>query len=88
MEKTIGDKTFEIRPLKRGEIKELRKKGINLAALDPANADDAVDEVMSIVLGDRIEEIDDMDNPDALKLFKEIVDLSYSRPPEEELKNS
>jgi len=89
MEKTIGNTLKEqLRPLTRGEVKDLRKRGIILTKIDPATADEAVDEVLAMVFGEDNPEIDVLANRDALDLFGEIIDLSYGRPKEAEVKNS
>jgi len=79
MEKEVGGKKFDIRPLKRGEVKTLRKKGFNLANLSLENADDAIDEVIEMICKDRLPDIDGLANTDALELFKSIIDLTYGR---------
>jgi len=79
MEKIIADKTFEIRSLTRGEIKTLRKQGLNLAALSPDNADEAIDVVLESVLGERIAEIDELPNNVVLDLFKSIIDETFGQ---------
>jgi hypothetical protein len=77
MEKRIGDKVFEIRPLTRGELRSLRKSGYNLVALDISNAEDAMDAVLEMVFKDRVNEIYNLPNPDAIEIFKAILELTY-----------
>lgn len=78
MKKTVTDKTFDIRPLTRGEIKTLRQRGLNIANLSPDNADDAIDAVLEMALGAQAAEIDGLPNSAALELFKAIVEETYS----------
>jgi hypothetical protein len=84
MEKEIGGKKFEIRPLTRGEVKALRKKGYNIGNLSLENADDAADEILELVCGtEQIQEVDKLPNDQALDLFKAIIDLSYGKGDDE-----
>ena len=80
MEKEIDGKKFNIRPLSRGEVKALRKKGYNIGNLSIENADDAADEILEMVCGaEQIREVDALPNDKALELFKAINDLSYGK---------
>jgi len=84
MEKEIDGKKFEIRPLTRGEVKSLRKKGYNIGNLSLENADDAADEILEMVCGpEQIREVDTLPNDKALELFKAIIDLSYGKGDDE-----
>lgn len=77
METIIEGKSYNIRPLTRGEIKQLRKKGLELANLSQDKADDAIDAVIGLVLPDRVDEIDGLSNTVALGIFKNVVELTY-----------
>ncbi len=77
MIKEFGGKSFEIRPLKRGEIKTLRGKGFNLTNLQQDQADEVIDEVIAIVLPDQVSEVDELPNSAVMDLFKEIVNATY-----------
>jgi hypothetical protein len=79
MEKEIGGKTFDIRPLTRGEVKGLRKRGFSLGNLNMANAEEAMDEVLDLVCSNEIAAVDAMPNDKALDLFRAIIDLTYGR---------
>ena len=84
MEKEINGIKFEIRPLTRGEVKALRKKGYNIGNLSLENADDAADEILELVCGkEQIQEVDKLPNDQALDLFKAIIDLSYGKGDDE-----
>jgi hypothetical protein len=84
MEKEIDGKKFEIRPLTRGEVKSLRKKGYNIGNLSLENADDAADEILEMVCGpEQIREVYALPNDKALELFKAIIDLSYGQGEDE-----
>lgn len=85
MEKTIGDKKIVIRPLTRGEVRNLRSQGINLANLDPVQADEAIDKVLGTVLGERLNDLDDLPNADVMGIFKDVMSLTYGGP---DVKNS
>ncbi len=77
MEKEINGIPFEIRPLTRGEIKSLRKKGLNIMNLSQDLADDAIDEILEMVLRERTAEIDAMPNACTLELCRAIIELTY-----------
>jgi len=84
VEKEINGIKFEIRPLTRGEVKALRKKGYNIGNLSLENADDAADEILEMVCGsEQIQEVDALPNDKALELFKAIIDLSYGKGADE-----
>lgn len=83
----VSDQLFEIRPLKRKEVKQLRRDGFNLANLDPESGEEAMDRVFDMVFTpDQLALIDDLDNPDALKLWGAVLAETYGSPAEE--KNS
>jgi len=79
MEKEINGEAFDIRPLTRGEVKALRKRGFNLGNLNLENADEAMDEVLELICKKSIEAVDALPNDKALDLFKAIIDLTYGR---------
>jgi len=81
----IGGKSFDLRPLKRGEIRQLKKNGIVLHQLTIDNVDDAADAVFGI-LGLDLAAIDALEYPDFLKLWKEVLAESFGSRGEE--KNS
>jgi hypothetical protein len=80
----IDDRPFNIRGLKRGEIKALKKEGFNLIDLKIEQADDAMDKVFELVFASHeITLIDDMANKDAMKLWTAILKETYGAPDEE-----
>lgn len=79
-EKTIGGKTFQIQPLTRGEVRRLRKEGFNLSNITVETADEVIDKVLEIALGERFSEVDDLINSDAIALFKDVVSLTFGGP--------
>lgn len=81
----IGGMSFDLRPLKRGELRGLKKDGIVLHQLTMDNVDDAADAVFGI-LGLDLEAIDDLAYPDFLKLWTEVLAESFGSRVEE--KNS
>ncbi len=84
---TIDGQDFEIRPLKRKEIKQLKANGFNLAALKAEKADDAMEAVFEMVFDvDERRAIDEMIQSQALKLWKAVLMETYGSGDEE--KNS
>jgi hypothetical protein len=80
----IDTHKYEIRALKRKEVKQLRKNGYILTALDPQTAEDAMDQVFQLVFSpEQISQIDERPNPDALKLWSGILKETYGAPDEE-----
>ncbi len=77
MEKEVSGAKFEIRSLTRGEIKSLRNRGINILNLSQEQVDEVIDEILAMVLPERISEIDALPNATALELFKAIMELTY-----------
>lgn len=76
---------FPIRPLKRGEIKKLRAEGLDIFSSDGEQALRNVDPVLDLVFpGDP--KVDDLDYPDAAKLFWAIIGATLGAEPE--VKNS
>ena len=82
-ELTIEGKTFTIRPLKRKEMKALKKQGFNLAKLDPETMDDHLDQILEMVLPGRLEEIDDLPPKATNDIFSAILKESYGDKTEE-----
>lgn len=79
--------SFDIRGLKRKELRELKQKGFDLDGLDPKKAEAAMDEVFSLILTpDRIEQIENMENKYAMAVWRACLKETYSAPDEE--KNS
>jgi hypothetical protein len=82
--KTFNNHEFDIRPLKRGEVKKLRKDGLNLAALPVDRADEAMDLVFEIVFDDAdLAAIDELDNPHAMELWYAVIEETYGSKAEE-----
>lgn len=79
---TSHGETFDLRPLTRGELKTLRKQGYNMGALTTEQADDAMDAVFAMVLGDDVDRLDAMPNTVAIDVWKKILSLTYGRDPE------
>jgi hypothetical protein len=80
-------RTFEVRALKRKEVKELKKAGFVISNLNPENADDCLDRVFSMVFSpEDIEYIDNMPNHKAIALWRDILKETYGAKDEE--KNS
>lgn len=82
-----GKKTFEVRGLKRKEIKALKKDGIVLTNLDMKTADTAMDKVFDLVFtSEQVAMIDELPNRDAIKLWQGILMETFGAPGEK--KNS
>ena len=80
----INNFTFNVRSLTRGELKELRAAGFNLAALEVANADEAVDLAFELMFSDeQISNIDALDYQDSLKIWNSILSETYGDQGEE-----
>lgn len=82
---TIGGKSFDLRPLTRGEIRQLKKDGILLHRLTMDNVDDAADAVFRI-MGLDLSAVDALAYPDFVKLWKEALAETFGSRDEE--KNS
>ena len=60
----INGHEYEIRPLKRKEVKQLRKNGYILTALNPQTAEDAMDQVFKLVFtSEQLTQIDERPRP-------------------------
>ncbi len=85
----IGEKTIEVRPLTRGEIKKLKPLGYSCLACHP-NFDDpdaVVEEALKAMLDqETIEYLDDFPAADTRKVWKELLAETYGNKEEE--KNS
>lgn len=83
----IDGRSFEVRGLKRKQVKQLKRDGFNLTDLKPETADDAMDAVFAATFGDAdLSAIDEMRNGDALRLWTAILKETFGAPDEE--KNS
>jgi len=80
----INKKSFNVRGLTRGEIKKLRKDGINLVTLTRENADEVVDKVFGLVFdAETVDVIDDMPNSAAMELWQAVLKETYGAWDEE-----
>lgn len=84
----IGKEKFNFRRLKRGEVRELRKKhGIVLGALRVDQVDEAMDMILQKVCdAATFKRIDQLENRDALKIWREVMKETFGS--EDEEKNS
>ena len=83
----IGE--FEIRSLKRKEVKALKEKGFNMGALQPEQIDDFMDAVFTIIYSPaHIGKIDEQPQRDCIKLLNQIMDETNGSISEVEAKNS
>lgn len=81
----IGGKAFEIRGLKRREVKTLRAEGFRPGQLDAEKADDYMDRVFDLI-GVAPSEVDDLQYAEALELFRQVMEMTFLG--EAERKNS
>lgn len=82
----IGNKTFEVRGLSRGEVRQVRQAGFNLNVLTLENAEDALDFVFDIVFSKEDNLIlDDLPNSFSMKVWRAVLFETYGS--EEEEKN-
>jgi len=80
----INKKSFNVRGLTRGQIKKLRKDGINLVTLTRENADEVVDKVFGLVFdAETVDVIDDMPNSAAMELWQAVLKETYGAWDEE-----
>ena len=83
----IEGRAWEVRGLKRKQVKELKKGGINLADLAPGKADEAMDAVFAKTFSaEDVALIDEMLNADAMRLWVAIIRETFGATEEE--KNS
>lgn len=83
-EVTMGDTTFQVRSLKRKEVKQLKKDGFNLADLGPHNADDAMDRAFGLAFSpDEVARIDELSNSEALGIWVALIKETFGAVDEE-----
>jgi hypothetical protein len=82
-EVTIDGITFQVNPLKRKEIKELKKQGFKMGAIDNDQMDDWIDKLIEISLPGRLPEIDDLPPRASYKIFEAILKESFGDKTEE-----
>ncbi len=86
-EETIENKIFQVRGLKRKELKQLRADKIDLNDLDATRAEEVMDIVFAIVFTpEQIAEIDEMENKYAIRLWIAVLKETFGSGEEE--KNS
>lgn len=84
---TIDGREYKTKGLKRKQVKELKKNGIDLVNLDVQNAEDALEAVFELAFTAAENEIiEDMYNADVMKLWLAVLKETFGAPEEE--KNS
>lgn len=79
-----GDTTFKVRGLTRGEVKQLRADGYNLANLTLDQAEEAVDAAFDLVFSENeIRIIDALPNRDAMEIWRAVLAETYGSGDEE-----
>jgi hypothetical protein len=78
MEKIIevDSKAINVRGLKRREVKQLKRDGVNFSNLDNEAIDDVMDTVFALQDLDR-EAIDELCYGDASRIFRTIMELTF-----------
>ena len=80
----VKSKVFNIRSLTRGEIKDLREDGMNLAALTVENANEAQDRAAELMLSkSQLEQYYKMEPKETLPLWIAIMKETYGAKDEE-----
>ncbi|MEW6263383.1 MAG: hypothetical protein AB1641_09915 [Thermodesulfobacteriota bacterium] len=74
---TLSGQTFAIRPLTRGEVKQLREKGYLSGDLQGEEADLAADVILNVVMGSRALDVDNLPFRDANTIITEILNLTF-----------
>lgn len=76
---------LKARGLKRKEIRQLRENGYNLTKIDPTKGDEIVDAVLETVFIDKKEqaELDELEYSECLKIFTEILKLTFGSEEQE-----
>lgn len=72
----IGGRTFEVRGLKRREVKALRAGGFRPGNVDAENADDYMDKVFELI-GCDLSEVDDLEYAEAMEIFKQVMEMTF-----------
>ncbi len=84
---TIDGDIFEVHPLTRGLLRQMRREGMPLDRLPPDKGEEAMDRALAAALSpEQFAATDEMDNPHCIRLFREILRETFSSPDEE--KNS
>lgn len=73
---------LDVRPLKRKEIKELRKKGINLLSIqniEGEKVDEVIDVVLDLVFPSKEEqkELDELPYSECMNLWRKIIEKTF-----------
>lgn len=82
-EVTIEGKTFEVRPLKRREVKELRKQGFKMERIDQDKMEDHLDTILEMIFPGRIAELDELAPKHVNHIFEHILKESFGARDEE-----
>lgn len=82
----IDGKTYEVRALRRAEIRALSDLGIGSARFEPDR--ERFDEVLDRILETQFDaaDLDGMENPDLIRLYEAVIAETWTHPGEE--KNS
>lgn len=79
----VEGKEFSVRPLKRSEVKALKKDGLNLGKIPPEEMDLWLDRIFELVFPGMLSDIDDLPPRAASKLFEAVMKETYGDKDEE-----
>ncbi len=81
----IDGTTFNVRGLKRKEVKKLKKDGFNImGGLDQDQADDAMDKVFELIFDEsEIEQLDDLVFSKAMEIWVTVLKETFGAKDEE-----
>jgi len=80
---TVENITFQIKHLKRSEVKALKKEGFVIGKIDNDQMDDWIDRMIEMSLPGRLAEIDDLPPKASYKIFEAILKETFGDKVEE-----
>jgi len=80
---TVENITFQIKHLKRSEVKALKKEGFVIGKIDNEQMDDWIDRMIEMSLPGRLAEIDDLPPKASYKIFEAILKETFGDKVEE-----
>jgi hypothetical protein len=80
---TVENITFQIKHLKRSEVKALKKEGFIIGKIDNEQMDDWIDRMIEMSLPGRLAEIDDLPPKASYKIFESILKETFGDKVEE-----
>lgn len=80
---TVEGIQFTVKPLKRSEIKDLKRQGFVMGKIENEQMDDWIDRLIEMSLPGRLAEIDDMPPRASYKIFEAILKETFGDKAEE-----